>query len=249
MRRSKSAKSSEIPRQSYFVGWSEPLQGIGVTIFTYLIPGYVIASILAAIFHLRTEQQISDFLNKPLVNLVVYVFVFLCSFFIIRAVLKLSGKKVRDLGFKKPKAFDIVNIFAAYAVYFVILRIVFAVILTVKPSVDLDQVQNTGYNSSAGPELILAFLGLVIIAPIFEEFLFRGYLYKSLRSRLPKIIAALVTSGLFALAHSPWNAQVDVFILSMVLIWLLETTDNLWVSIGLHSLKNLIAFAYVFVIK
>jgi len=95
--------------------------------------------------------------------------------------------------------------------------------------------------------LVLAFIGLVVLPPIAEEMLFRGFLYRGLAKRLPKILSALITSGLFALLHFQWNVSLDVFVLSLVLIALYEKTKNLWVCVGLHAIKNGIAFLALFV--
>jgi len=46
-----------------------------------------------------------------------------------------------------------------------------------------------------------------------------------------------------------WVAGIDTFILSLVLIYLREKTDSLYASIGLHMLKNTIAFLGLFVFK
>jgi membrane protease YdiL (CAAX protease family) len=67
--------------------------------------------------------------------------------------------------------------------------------------------------------------------------------------------ACAITSSLFAIAHLQvgsgepllWSAAVDTFVLSLILIYLREKTGSLWTSVGLHSLKNFIAFLGLFV--
>ena len=78
----------------------------------------------------------------------------------------------------------------------------------------------------------------------------RGFLYTGLKKWLPKIIAALVVSALFGLAHLAeggdagplWVGALDTFILSLFLVSLRELTGNLWASIALHATKNTVAF-------
>jgi hypothetical protein len=115
------------------------------------------------------------------------------------------------------------------------------------PGFNANQSQNIGYQGIAGTQLILAFVGLVVLPPLAEEMLFRGFLYRGLASRWPKVVAALVTSGLFGLVHFQWNVSIDVFVLSLVMIALYEKTENLWVCVGLHAIKNSLAFLTLFV--
>lgn len=116
------------------------------------------------------------------------------------------------------------------------------------PFIDLNQVQDTGFSQLVhGYEYALAFLTLVVIAPIAEEVLFRGYLLGKLRAYIPTWGAVLIVSLLFAAVHGAWNVGIDVFALSIVLCLLRIFTKNLWPSIILHMMKNFIAFYLLFI--
>jgi membrane protease YdiL (CAAX protease family) len=157
-----------------------------------------------------------------------------------------NGKSFKDIGFNKPTLKVIAYVLSGFAMYFFVLLIVQAIITKLIPAYNIDEAQSTGYENVEGVwQIIMAFVGLVIIPPLVEEFIFRGFLYQSLKSKWPKHWAAIITSGLFALAHGQWNVAVDTFILSMVLIYLLEKTNNIWASVGLHALKNCIAFVFL----
>src|SRR3989344_1552365 len=101
-----------------------------------------------------------------------------------------------------------------------------------------------------GVDRLLAFVGLVILPPLAEEILIRGYLYSGLRRSLAFAPAALFTSLLFGLAHlelgaaaAPlWIAAINTFVLSLVLVYLREKAGSLWPPIMVHSLNNLVAF-------
>ncbi len=54
-------------------------------------------------------------------------------------------------------------------------------------------------------ELLLAFLGVVILAPAIEELLFRGVLLRSLQRRLPDAGAIVLQASVFSLAHALGN--------------------------------------------
>jgi len=114
--------------------------------------------------------------------------------------------------------------------------------------IDLDQVQDTGFNGlSQSYEYALAFVTLVVVAPVAEEVLFRGYLLGKLRQHVSVWLSILITSALFGLVHFAWNVGIDVFALSIVLCLLRIYTKRLWPSIMLHMLKNGLAFYILFI--
>lgn len=125
-----------------------------------------------------------------------------------------------------------------------------AVLLLLIPGFDVEAPQDVGFNILATPlDQVIALVALVILPPIGEEILMRGYLYSGLRSRLRFWPALLITSLLFGAAHLStgvsgplWAAAVDTFILSAVLVYLREKTGALYAPIMLHGLNNLVAF-------
>ena len=114
--------------------------------------------------------------------------------------------------------------------------------------VDTSQAQSLGFSQLLGGELLIAFVVLVVLTPLFEEALFRGFLYGRLRqTSLPWWVPAVIVSLLFGLAHGQWNVGIDVFVLSMVACGLREVTGSIWAGILLHMAKNMVAFFAVFV--
>ncbi len=89
----------------------------------------------------------------------------------------------------------------------------------------------------------LAFL-MVVMAPLLEELLFRGYLFKAWRStKLGLSGTLLLTSVLFAALHWAqyhWILVAVIFGFSILLGLAREKTGSLWVPIILHSLNNLV---------
>lgn len=162
-----------------------------------------------------------------------------------------------DLGLKRPKLRDGVYALAGFAAYFPIYVIAVAVIQALVPGLNIDQKQQLGFSSANGSLLVLVFFALVVLPPLTEEILVRGFLYGSLKKHWTKWQAILTTSILFALAHlqfgsgAPllWIAAIDTFILSLVLIYLRDKTGGLAASIGLHMLKNGLAFAALFIFR
>lgn len=154
-----------------------------------------------------------------------------------------------DLGIQRSLGWmDIVWAPAGLIVYFIATALVAAFAMAFLPFVDYDQAQNTGFAGvSTQLEYTLAFMSLVVIAPIAEELLFRGYLFGKLRKHTPLWISILITSLLFAIVHFQWNVGIDVFVLSIVLCLLRVVSGSIWPAILLHMLKNGIAYYFLFI--
>jgi len=84
-----------------------------------------------------------------------------------------------------------------------------------------------------------------VIAPVCEEFLFRGFIFGSLRNWRGPWPAAILTGILFGGVHAgsaPAADLVPLAVLGVLLCWLYESTGSLYPCIGLHALNNSIAF-------
>jgi membrane protease YdiL (CAAX protease family) len=86
----------------------------------------------------------------------------------------------------------------------------------------------------------IAYLGVfaVVIAPVAEEFIFRGMLFPFVKQLgFPKL-AWFGVSFLFALIHADKAIFIPLFVLALALTWLYEKTDNLLAPITAHALFN-----------
>ncbi|MDB5162257.1 MAG: hypothetical protein JWM52_765 [Candidatus Saccharibacteria bacterium] len=154
-----------------------------------------------------------------------------------------------DLGINKfPVWLDFLLAPAGLLIYFILSGILIVIASHVLTFVNFNEAQSTGFEQIyQNYEYVLAFITLVVLAPIAEEILFRGYLFGKLRKHLPLWLAILVTSLLFAFVHGAWNVGIDVFALSIVLCLLRVVSKSIWPSIMLHMLKNSIAFYFLFI--
>jgi membrane protease YdiL (CAAX protease family) len=154
-----------------------------------------------------------------------------------------------DIGLTRLPSWTDIFITPAGLIIYLILSSTFILLATqVLPGFDVNQVQDTGFKQlNYRYEYILAFTTLVVIAPLAEEILFRGYLYGKLKKFVPVWVAILATSLLFGFLHGDLNLAVDTFALSIVLCLLRESTGSIWASILLHMTKNGIAFYILFI--
>lgn len=130
-----------------------------------------------------------------------------------------------------------------------ILAWIFTAIFSLLPWFNATETQNVGFESLiSGGDRLVAFITLVIVAPIAEEIIFRGWLYGKLRAKISMIPAMLIVSTLFGIVHGQWNVGVTVFAISLVLCFLRETTGTIYSGILVHMLKNGIAFFLLYMI-
>lgn len=160
-----------------------------------------------------------------------------------------------ELGLQRyPRWLDIGLVPVVFVIYFICSGLLTWLVTTLFSGFDVTQAQSIGFdNLSASYQYVLAFVTLVILAPVAEEALFRGYLQGKLRQIAPFWLTALVTSLAFAALHLPgdgavqWNVAVDVFMLSVLLCVLREKTGSIWAGILLHMAKNGLAYYFLFI--
>ena len=78
----------------------------------------------------------------------------------------------------------------------------------------------------------------MIVAPIAEEVVFRGYLYPAAKRFCGPAGAVLFSSLVFAAAHGNVVALLPLFALAVLLCLIYEFTGSIWASISVHFLFN-----------
>ena len=126
--------------------------------------------------------------------------------------------------------------------------IVTAIAAAIFPWIDMEQAQEVGYDNISGfKDMMMAFLALVVIAPVAEEIVFRGWLYGRLRRHTWAIPAILLTSVAFGAAHGQWNVGITVGVMSVFMCLIREMTGTVYGGIIVHMLKNGLAFYMLFI--
>ena len=191
-------------------------------------------------------------INQAVLDTVVSAFIYLVTLLIVIGMpwlIKKYRTNTSEIGLTGlPTWTDIFLAPAGFIVYIIISAILIMVATKFLPGFNIDQIQDVGFNQiSKRYEFILAFISLVIIVPVAEEILFRGFLFGKLKRIIPIWAAVLITSALFGFLHGSWNVGIDTFALSIVLCLLRQFTGSLWASILLHMMKNGIAFYFLFI--
>ena len=104
------------------------------------------------------------------------------------------------------------------------------------------------YKTAYFPPLL--WLAFIIMSPLYEEILFRGFMFKGIESsKLGPIGAVLITS----LAWSMLHIQYDILIIGVIfaggllLGWARLKTNSIYVPIVMHALQNLLATSAVII--
>jgi membrane protease YdiL (CAAX protease family) len=241
------------------VPWS-PWMAVVYAILVYFAAQFIggLAVYLYPLLQGKSAQQAADWLSSSVAAQFWYVlFAELLTFGAIWWFIRRHKSNLRAIGWKRLRLSDPGMALAGFAIYFVGYAVLLAASTHLFSGLNIDQKQELGFdNASGGPGLILTFLSLVVMPPIVEETVFRGFVYTGIRNKIRPIGAALLTSLLFAAAHLQfgsgkpllWVAALDTFTLSLVLCYLRQTTDSLWPGVLLHGLKNSIAFISLFLL-
>ncbi len=89
---------------------------------------------------------------------------------------------------------------------------------------------------------LYSFLTIVIIAPIFEEIIFRGIILDGFLKKFSANKSILLSSLLFAIIHlNPWQG-IGAFIAGLFLGWIYFKTQSIIPCIAIHLTNNLISF-------
>lgn len=107
-----------------------------------------------------------------------------------------------------------------------------------------DLPQDLGVDESTAALLAIGFV-VCVLAPLVEEFFFRGYLYGSFRRIRGPWLGALIVGILFGAVHAGGSDPAYLLPLAIfggVLCLLRERTGSLYPCIVLHAINNCLAF-------
>jgi membrane protease YdiL (CAAX protease family) len=207
-----------------------------------LMFGLVAASLVAiGLTHVLPGKSV---LGNRFVQFVINTFTFQgLALILIRGFLRLHGVGWRELlGFDKVRwrtvAWAVIAALVALPLALG-LNTLCAVLLTKVrvETVQQESMQVLQLSVSWGQKIVFA-IGAIIMAPIVEESLFRGILYPMVKQQGYPRLALFGSSLLFAGIHFNLMTFVPLFMLALVLVLLLETTDTLLAPIITHACFN-----------
>jgi membrane protease YdiL (CAAX protease family) len=99
--------------------------------------------------------------------------------------LQSRGVTPAEIGLKKPSIGNLLYAVPIYGLYFLILIAAMAFVERFVPAINVNQDQQIGFqHAKSTGALAFVFVSLVILPPLVEEIMVRGFLYSGLRKRL-----------------------------------------------------------------
>lgn len=203
---------------------------------------------LCAFLIVKMDLPVSDTALQAIFTGVVYAVSLVLTILVPWKILGM--KTTRDeIGLRGlPTWTDMLLAPVAFIAFMVLSTFLLMALQAIAPDVNWEEAQNVGFNGIYTQfDYILAFVCLVVLAPICEEIIFRGWLYGKMRRRMSAVPAILLVSLLFGIVHGQWNVGVIVFTMSIAMCILRELTGTIYGGLLVHMIKNGIAFYTLFV--
>ena len=212
----------------------------GVGFLVALISTLVVVGIVAAATGASTDDENPTFtvLATFLQGLI----------FIGTAVLfaSFAGKpRAEHFGLRRSRFWPTVGWAALGLFSFYVLAALYTAI--VQPDAEQTVAQDLGADQGTLGMIAAGFM-VICVAPVAEEFFFRGFFYRALRSRYSVLAAALIDGLLFGAIHWDFSTADGLLIipplaaLGFMFCLVYERTGSLYPVIALHALNNAIAF-------
>jgi uncharacterized protein len=148
-------------------------------------------------------------------------------------------------GLRRTRLWPAVGWAALGMVSFYLLAAVYTAL--VSPDAEQTVAQDLGAEEGTFGLIVAGFM-VICVAPFAEEFFFRGFFYRALRSRYSVIGAALIDGALFGIIHYDFSGSEALLILPPLAVLgfmfclVYEKTGSLWPVVALHAFNNAIAY-------
>ena len=205
--------------------WMDLLIIVGVYIGSTIIFG-----LFAGLFAGLTKG------DALLATVVAQVMVYLVTIPVSVWLLRKRGMKKPILSFSLRKANPLMILWGFLLIF--IMGVVIEPLINLFPDSYMNDVNDIVLNGGG-----LGMLMVVIMAPLFEEMLFRGIIQGGASHEYGPVKAILVSSAIFGLIHLVPQQVINAFLCGLILGYIYYRTGSLIPVIAIHLLNN--AFAYI----
>lgn len=218
----------------------------------WVTASFILASLVVGLVAGVYQGSLLSIMSENVANIAVGTIVYVVMLGIllgIPAIIWRKGLSRKVLGLTwLPTWRDVGLALAGTVLYMIATVIVMLIVTALLPWINMDEAQEIGIKAPQGYEVWLTFFLLVIVAPVAEELVFRGYLYGKLRERrVPIWLSVVVVSALFGAAHMQWNVAIVVGVMSIFMCLGREISGSIWPGLIIHMMKNGLAFYLLFV--
>jgi len=165
------------------------------------------------------------------------------GFLLVAAFLRHYGVSWQAVGWRRIKLWRALKYLLGIMLVFILLaNLALLLVKLVVPGFDANQPQTNEFTQATQSHRSLALVALVLLPPIFEETIFRGFIFPALAKRMGLIGGAILSSAIFGIAHGQPNLFVYTAILGMLLCFMYVRLRSIVPGILLHMLNNYLAF-------
>jgi membrane protease YdiL (CAAX protease family) len=185
-----------------------------------------------------------EFLNlfsgklERVVPYIVFAFGVMVKYYVIMVLLKWFSNKVID---SKPKQHLNIMNFVYVAIFIIAFRVIFdnSIILWISNISMPDFIEESFQEMAVSP--IILILTVVVVAPIYEEIIFRGILLKGMANKINPNIALVISAIFFAIVHLNIPQGINAFFLGLIIGFIYLSTGSIYLSIFAHFVNNVLA--------
>lgn len=242
----------KLPKKKWWVAAS--ILALLVWCFAGVVAGQLL--VVWPMYWILGKEQLSQPVWSAVYSALAYVVSLLIIILIPIALFKKWHITRKDLGLDKLPTWTDIGLAPIGFIASILIATGLESIFRIFPWYDATAAQDVGFSFYlSGFDRVIAFVTLVIIAPIAEEIIFRGWLYGLIRKKTSSkmadiwsvILSSFLVSLLFGLVHFQWNVGVNVFAMSLVLCVMREITGTIYSGILMHMVKNGVAFWLLYV--
>jgi membrane protease YdiL (CAAX protease family) len=191
-------------------------------------------------------QMPVEFLNlfsgkyERAVPYIVFVFGVLVKYYVIIILFKWLSNRAYE---QKSKHYLNFTDYASAALMIIAFRLIFDNSITFLVSnISMPDFINEAFDELSVSPIILI-LSVSIVAPIYEEIIFRGILLKGMSKKINPTLAIVLSSLFFALVHMNIPQGINAFFLGLVLGFIYLKTGSIYLSIFAHFINNFLALS------
>ncbi|MCL5036863.1 MAG: CPBP family intramembrane metalloprotease [Chloroflexi bacterium] len=176
--------------------------------------------------------------------LIAYIPVSILLISIVLYFVRAYGGKIKELGIglMHPKSLFLGPIGFICAIFTVASLSLVNLYIAKAPNVSTNPILEQVITNMNTYEMVFLFILVGVLAPAFEEFLFRGFLLGSIRSAWGRWPAILLSAVIFSLMHADPAGILPIIGIGVLLGYLYDRTGSLWVAIITHAMWNSMVF-------
>lgn len=171
---------------------------------------------------------------------IVFIFGVLVKYYVIIILFKWLSNMAYE---QKSKHYLNIKDYLCAALIIIAFRLIFDNSLTFLVSnITMPDFINEAFNELSVSPIILI-LSVSVVAPIYEEIVFRGILLKGMSKKMNPTLALVASALFFALVHMNIPQGINAFFLGLVLGFIYLKTGSIYLSIFAHFVNNLLALS------